>query len=173
VSLHGTSSGVQSDESPSAIRSVGFASRLRSRDGARISPVARITASCASRPHSGLLARCRGRRGTRARVYAAYLHRISGWRIARGKRLLDRPDSDTEKSPRPDSEVIDMAESTIDHSIVKRIGGLVHEEQDLYGKGELADHDQVTAGGHQDRGRSVLGSAAPAGSAARVQPGSE
>ena len=41
------------------------------------------------------------------------------------------------------SEVIDMAESTTDHSILKKIEGLVHEEQHLYGKGELADHDQV------------------------------
>jgi hypothetical protein len=53
------------------------------------------------------------------------------------------PDSDTEKSPRRESEVIDMAESTIDHSIVKRIEGLVHEDQDLYAKGELADRDQL------------------------------
>ena len=36
-----------------------------------------------------------------------------------------------------------MAESTTDHSILKKIQGLVHEEQHLYGKGELADHDQV------------------------------
>ena len=36
-----------------------------------------------------------------------------------------------------------MAESTTDHSILKKIEGLVHEEQHLYGKGELADHDQV------------------------------
>src|SRR5690349_6415857 len=41
------------------------------------------------------------------------------------------------------SEVIDMAASTTDHSILKKIEGLVHEEQHLYGKGELADHDQV------------------------------
>jgi hypothetical protein len=40
-------------------------------------------------------------------------------------------------------EVVDMAEPTTDHSILKRIEGLVHEEQHLYGKGELADHDQV------------------------------
>jgi hypothetical protein len=38
---------------------------------------------------------------------------------------------------------MDMAESTTDHSILKKIEGLVHEEQHLYGKGELADHDQV------------------------------
>ena len=36
-----------------------------------------------------------------------------------------------------------MAESTTDHSILKKIEGLVHEEQHLYGKDELADHDQV------------------------------
>jgi hypothetical protein len=36
-----------------------------------------------------------------------------------------------------------MAELTNDHSILKKIEGLVHEEQHLYGKGELADHDQV------------------------------
>ena len=35
-----------------------------------------------------------------------------------------------------------MAEST-DHSILKKIEGLVHEEQQLYGKDALADHDQV------------------------------
>jgi len=38
---------------------------------------------------------------------------------------------------------MDMAESTTDHSILRKIEGLVHEEQHLYGKGELADHDQV------------------------------
>ena len=31
-----------------------------------------------------------------------------------------------------------MAESTTDRSILKKIEGLVHEEQHLYGKGELA-----------------------------------
>ena len=36
-----------------------------------------------------------------------------------------------------------MAGSTTDQSILKKIEGLVHEEQHLYGKGELADHDQV------------------------------
>ena len=40
-------------------------------------------------------------------------------------------------------EVTDMAESTTDQSILKKIEGLVHEEQHLYGKGNLADHDQV------------------------------
>ena len=53
------------------------------------------------------------------------------------------PDSDREKASEAISEVIDMAESTTDHSILKKIEGLVHEEQHLYGKGELADHDQV------------------------------
>src|SRR6266849_8807763 len=47
------------------------------------------------------------------------------------------------KTQRRISEVIDMAESTADHSILKKIEGLVHEEQHLYGNGELADHDQV------------------------------
>jgi hypothetical protein len=46
------------------------------------------------------------------------------------------------RAPRRTSEVIDMAETT-DHSILKKIEGLVHEEQHLYGKSELADHDQV------------------------------
>ena len=36
-----------------------------------------------------------------------------------------------------------MAESTTDYSIVKKIEGLVRQEQHLYRKGELADHDQV------------------------------
>jgi hypothetical protein len=53
------------------------------------------------------------------------------------------PDSDTPNTLRRVSEVIAMAESTTDHSILKKIEGLVHEEQHLYGKGELADHDQV------------------------------
>jgi hypothetical protein len=39
--------------------------------------------------------------------------------------------------------VIDVAESTTDQSILKKIEGLVHEEQGLYGKGELAAHDQL------------------------------
>jgi hypothetical protein len=57
---------------------------------------------------------------------------------------VPNPDSDTEKVPENAvSEEIDMAESTTDHSILKKIEGLVHEEQHLYGKGELADHDQV------------------------------
>jgi hypothetical protein len=36
-----------------------------------------------------------------------------------------------------------MAESTADQSILTKIQGLVHEEQHLYEKRELADHDQV------------------------------
>ena len=44
------------------------------------------------------------------------------------------------------NEVIDMAESRSDDSILKKIEGLVHEEQHLYGKGQLADHDQVRLG---------------------------
>ena len=35
-----------------------------------------------------------------------------------------------------------MAESTTDHSILKRIEGLIQEEQHLYGKEKRADHDQ-------------------------------
>ena len=40
-------------------------------------------------------------------------------------------------------EVNHMAESTADQSLLTKIQGLVHEEQHLYGKRELADHDQV------------------------------
>ena len=36
-----------------------------------------------------------------------------------------------------------MAKPTTDESIVRKIEGLVHEEQHLCGKSELADHDQV------------------------------
>ena len=36
-----------------------------------------------------------------------------------------------------------MAKPTTDESISRKIEGLVHEEQHLYGKSELADHDQV------------------------------
>ena len=37
-----------------------------------------------------------------------------------------------------------MAKSiTTDESVLKKIESLVHEEQGLYGKQELADHDQV------------------------------
>ena len=36
-----------------------------------------------------------------------------------------------------------MAERTTDESVLHKIEGLVHEEQHLYGRSELADHDQV------------------------------
>jgi hypothetical protein len=36
-----------------------------------------------------------------------------------------------------------MLESTSEQSILTTIQGLVHEEQHLYGKDELADHDHV------------------------------
>ena len=36
-----------------------------------------------------------------------------------------------------------MAKPTTDESVFRKIEGLVHEEQHLYGKKELADHDQV------------------------------
>jgi hypothetical protein len=36
-----------------------------------------------------------------------------------------------------------MAESTTDQSVLKKIEGLVHEEQHLYGKDKLADHDEL------------------------------
>ena len=36
-----------------------------------------------------------------------------------------------------------MAKPTTDESIFRKIQGLVHEEQHLYGKSELVDHDQV------------------------------
>src|SRR5204863_2948134 len=36
-----------------------------------------------------------------------------------------------------------MAKPTTDESLFRKIEGLVHEEQNLYGKIELADHDQV------------------------------
>jgi hypothetical protein len=36
-----------------------------------------------------------------------------------------------------------MTESTSDDNILTKIERLVHEEQHLYGKGELLDHDQV------------------------------
>jgi hypothetical protein len=39
-----------------------------------------------------------------------------------------------------------MAENTSDRSVLERIEGLVHEEQHLYGKGNLSDHDQVRLG---------------------------
>ena len=36
-----------------------------------------------------------------------------------------------------------MAEPTTDESLFRKIEGLVHEEQRLYGKSELSDHDQT------------------------------
>ena len=36
-----------------------------------------------------------------------------------------------------------MAKPTTDESLFRKIEGLVHEEQRLYGKSELADHDQT------------------------------
>ena len=33
-----------------------------------------------------------------------------------------------------------------DQSVLEKIEGLVHEEQHLYGKGDLSDHDQVRLG---------------------------
>ena len=36
-----------------------------------------------------------------------------------------------------------MAKPTTDESLFRKIEGLVHEEQHLYGKSKLADHDQV------------------------------
>ena len=36
-----------------------------------------------------------------------------------------------------------MAQDTSDQSVLEKIEGLVHEEQRLYGKGNLSDHDQV------------------------------
>jgi hypothetical protein len=36
-----------------------------------------------------------------------------------------------------------MAEPTTDASVFRKIEGLVHEEQHLYGKSDLTDHDQV------------------------------
>ena len=38
---------------------------------------------------------------------------------------------------------MNVAESSTDHSILKKIEGLVHEEQHLYGKSDLADPDQL------------------------------
>src|SRR5260370_1171668 len=58
-------------------------------------------------------------------------------------RLIRIPTATPRSTPRCGSEGMTMAESTTDHSILKKIQGLVHEEQHLYGKGELADHDQV------------------------------
>jgi hypothetical protein len=39
--------------------------------------------------------------------------------------------------------VNDMTQPTTDDSILRKIQGLVHEEQHLYGKSALTDHDQV------------------------------
>jgi hypothetical protein len=36
-----------------------------------------------------------------------------------------------------------MAKNTTDESVLKTIKSLVHEEQGLYGKQEMSDHDQV------------------------------
>jgi hypothetical protein len=36
-----------------------------------------------------------------------------------------------------------MADPTTDESLFRKIESLVHEEQRLYGKSELADHDQT------------------------------
>ena len=39
-----------------------------------------------------------------------------------------------------------MAQDTSDQSVLEKIEGLVHEEQQLYGTGNLSDHDQVRLG---------------------------
>ena len=57
--------------------------------------------------------------------------------------LIRIPTAKPTNAPMHVNEVMDMTESTTDHSILKKIEGLVHEEQHLYGKGELANHDQV------------------------------
>ena len=36
-----------------------------------------------------------------------------------------------------------MAQPTSDETVLAKIESLVHEEQHLYGKGDLSDHDQV------------------------------
>jgi uncharacterized protein DUF2630 len=36
-----------------------------------------------------------------------------------------------------------MAQQTSDETVLVKIESLVHEEQRLYGQGELSDHDQV------------------------------
>ena len=36
-----------------------------------------------------------------------------------------------------------MAKPRTNESVLRKIEGLVHEEQHLYGKSQLADHDQV------------------------------
>jgi hypothetical protein len=40
-------------------------------------------------------------------------------------------------------EVLAVAESTTDQTILKRIQGLIYEEQEPYGKGGLGDDDQL------------------------------
>jgi hypothetical protein len=37
-----------------------------------------------------------------------------------------------------------MAEHTTDETVLGKIQLLVHQEQQLYGKGDLSDHDQVS-----------------------------
>ena len=66
-----------------------------------------------------------------------------------------------------------MAKPTTDDSVLRKIEGLVHEEQHLYGKAELADHDQVRLEEIRVELDQVLGSPAPAGCTARVRPRSE
>jgi hypothetical protein len=39
-----------------------------------------------------------------------------------------------------------MAQHTPDESVLGRIESLAHEEQKLYGQGELSDHDQIRLG---------------------------
>jgi hypothetical protein len=39
-----------------------------------------------------------------------------------------------------------MAQDTSDQSVLEKIETLVHEEQHLYGKSDLSDHDQVRLG---------------------------
>lgn len=39
-----------------------------------------------------------------------------------------------------------MAQDTSDQSVLEKIEGLVHEEQHLYGQGDLSDHDQLRLG---------------------------
>ena len=36
-----------------------------------------------------------------------------------------------------------MAKPTTDESVFRKIEGLVHEEQHLYGKGEMGDHERA------------------------------
>jgi Protein of unknown function (DUF2630) len=39
-----------------------------------------------------------------------------------------------------------MAQQTSDENVLGKIESLVHEEQRLYGQGDLSDHDQVRLG---------------------------